>query len=228
MVLGFPEFFRIGTGLKSTRGSIVGLPTDDTGGMCLYDAITNHGNSGGPICDNTGRVVGVVRVIFNLTEKLAGGIPCEQALSFVREHVPEFHPVESTGNALAWTDVDALASKSTVLVVCRGQRDSLLTIPGDDDPVFQGSSKSASTKSGKRPSGSVRTEPTYIEDDCCISCKGTGKVRCPDCQNGTVAGNQHIELTPGLSIDKKIRIPCKTCDGTGQVRCPVCGGSGQE
>lgn len=234
MVLGFPEFFQIGTGLKSTRGSIVGLPSDDTDGMCLYDAITNHGNSGGPICDSTGRVVGVVRVIFNLTEKLAGGIPCEQAVAFVQKHVPDFHPVEESSPVVSWTDVDALASKSTVLVVCRGERDSSMTIPGRDESEFQSSSKSSAAKTGKRQSGSVKSEPTYIEDDCCLACKGAGKVRCPDCQNGTVGKTERVSTytDPGTGVelyaDKKIRVPCKTCNGTGQVACPVCSGSGVE
>jgi S1-C subfamily serine protease len=233
MVLGFPEFFRIGTGLKSTRGSIVGLPTAETDGMCLYDAITNHGNSGGPICDNSGHVVAVVRVIFNLTEKLAGGIPSEQVVGFLHDHIPEFHPVEGEDKVLAWPEVDALVSKSTVLVLCRAEK-SRFAIPNDDDAIFQSSSKSAQPKTTKHSSGSVKPQPTYIEDDCCVACKGTGKKICPDCQNGTVLKIEKVPMLkdPGTGVevytDKHLRVPCKTCDGTGYISCPGCHGSGLE
>jgi len=233
MVLGFPEFFDIGTGLKSTRGSLVGLPSDDTDGMCLYDATTNHGNSGGPVCDNTGRVIAVVRVGYNFMGKLGGGIPSEQVVTFLHEHIPDFHPIENGEKALAWPEVDALVSKSTVLILCRVPRDQL-SIPGGDDLAFQSSSRSAANKSTKRASGSVTSQPTYIEDDGCVACKGTGRVRCPDCQNGTIAKIEKVlafgDAGTGVQVytDKHVRVPCKRCDGTGQIECPVCHGSGRE
>ncbi|HTQ39173.1 MAG TPA: trypsin-like peptidase domain-containing protein [Pirellulales bacterium] len=232
MVLGFPEFFDIGTGLKTTRGSIVGLPSDDTEGMCLYDAITNHGNSGGPICDRTGRVVAVVRVIFNLKEMLNGGIPSEQVVPFLGAHIPGFQPTESGGSVLDWPDVDALVSKSTVLILCKAEREPHLTIPDGDDAAFQISSASSSKTSSKRSPGIVKSQPQYIEDDSCIACRGTGMVRCPDCQNGTVGRTEKV-LTSSIAgievyTDKKIRVPCERCHGTGQIPCPICHGTGRE
>ncbi len=231
MVLGFPKTSEYGEGLKSTRGSLSGLPDGDNEGMCLYDAKTNPGNSGGPVCDSTGRVIAVHRMGHKdaYSESLNGGIPCDEVVPYLQKHIPEFLPATNDGKILDWPAVDALVSKSTVLIKCGVERDSRLSVPGDDNIAFQSNSKSAATKSGKRPSGSVRTEPTYIEDDCCIACKGTGKVHCPDCQNGTVASTQHVDvITQGLSIDKKIRVPCKTCNGTGLLPCPICHGSGIE
>ena len=51
MVLGYPLGPEFGKSLKSTRGSMVAMPDASVDNMCLYDAVTNPGNSGGPLCD---------------------------------------------------------------------------------------------------------------------------------------------------------------------------------
>ncbi len=210
MVLGYPEFFKIGKGLKSTRGTLVGLPDPETENMCLWDASTNHGNSGGPVCDNMGHVIAVVRVGFHLElGQLGGGIPIEQVLPFLSKNISDFHPNLGSTDKLDWPAVDGLASKSTVLIQCKGAREVQLAI-----------------------GGKVHTQ--CIEDDGCVICRGSGKMRCPDCQNGTVGSTQRVvkyrEPVTGTTIyeDKKIRVPCKTCNGTGLVTCPECHGSGRD
>ncbi len=233
MILGFPEFFRIGTGLKSTRGTIVGLPEPDTDNMCLWDATTNHGNSGGPVCDNTGRVVAVVRVGYNLMGKLGGGIPSEQVVPFLKNYIPTLEPIES-GTKLEWPDVDTLVSKSTVLIQCSSDRERQVMIPDGDEDSFQATVASGIKGTTRQKSKTVRPGEGCIEDDGCLACHGTGRARCPDCQNGTVASTERVvkyrEPVTGTTIyeDKKTRVRCRTCGGTGQVSCPVCGGSGLE
>ena len=57
---GYPLGGEVGTGLKLTTG-IVSAPADQTPeGMILLDCRVNPGNSGGPLCDTHGRVVGMV------------------------------------------------------------------------------------------------------------------------------------------------------------------------
>ena len=58
-VVGFPE----GNAYNEAGGEVIGLVPgvlDQPGESILVDAVTKHGNSGGPLLDANGRVVGVV------------------------------------------------------------------------------------------------------------------------------------------------------------------------
>ena len=90
MVLGYPLGPSFGTTLKSTRGAMVAMPDPSLENMFLYDAITNPGNSGGPLCDKCGRVAGVVRAVTGSVGGTYGaGISITDAMPFIRKHVPE-------------------------------------------------------------------------------------------------------------------------------------------
>ena len=90
MVLGYPLGPSFGTTLKSTRGAMVAMPDPALDNMFLYDAITNPGNSGGPLCDKSGRVAGVVRAVTGSVGGTYGaGIPIADAMPFIRQHVPD-------------------------------------------------------------------------------------------------------------------------------------------
>ncbi|TWT42850.1 trypsin-like peptidase domain-containing protein [Botrimarina hoheduenensis] len=120
MVLGFPLGLQLGSALKATRGSMVALPDASNDGLCLYDALTNPGNSGGPLCDQSGRVVGVVRIITGDAGGVYGGaIPMAAAWSFLRQHAPDLDTNPEPGEILSWPDVDARMAPSTVLILNR-------------------------------------------------------------------------------------------------------------
>jgi len=125
LALGFPVMNVVGKGLKATRGIVTGLPSADTGNLMVLDVQVNPGNSGGPLCDKSGRVVGVVAAK-TFTERFVQGyglaIPMQTALSFIRQHVPEFSHREPAEEKLEWTDVDARISKSTVLILIKKQK----------------------------------------------------------------------------------------------------------
>jgi S1-C subfamily serine protease len=120
MVLGYPLGPTFGTTLKSTRGAMVALPDPALENMFLYDALTNPGNSGGPLCDKAGRVVGVVRAVTgNVGGSYGAGIPIADALPFIKQHVPGFKLNSGDGKELGWPEVDSLVSPSTVLIMCQ-------------------------------------------------------------------------------------------------------------
>lgn len=120
MVLGFPLGDLLGSVVKATRGTMVAMPDPTNDNLCLYDALTNPGNSGGPLCDNRGRVVGIVRVITGAAGGQYGGaIPIEQALGIIQRHAPGLVNDQSTGPPLPWTEVDRLVSRSTVMVLTK-------------------------------------------------------------------------------------------------------------
>ena len=135
MLFGYPEMLVLGTSLKATRGSISSLP-DPTGSLpseqgtsskvnskYLYDAVSNSGNSGGPLCDAGANVVAVHSTGVNTASRYAGGVPSTQALEFVKKNLPEFRPSAPSAAKLEWPQVDERASASTMLIWIR-QKDA--------------------------------------------------------------------------------------------------------
>lgn len=125
LALGFPITSVVGKGLKATRGIVTGLPNKETGNLLVLDVQVNPGNSGGPLCDRTGRVVGVVSAK-TYTERFVQGyglaIPIGDAIPFVKEHVPNFASKPHADTQVDWTAVDAEVSKSTVMILIQKRR----------------------------------------------------------------------------------------------------------
>jgi S1-C subfamily serine protease len=120
MVLGYPLGQEFGKTLKSTRGAIVAMPDPALDNMFLYDAVTNPGNSGGPLCDKSGRVAGVVRAVTGgIGGSYGAGIPIADALPFIKKHIPDFKINSGDGVEVGWPEVDARVSPSTVLILCQ-------------------------------------------------------------------------------------------------------------
>lgn len=120
MVLGYPLGPQFGMNLKATRGSVVALPTNEPDSMCLYDALTNPGNSGGPLVDQFGRVVAVVKAITGDIGGVYGAaIPMERALDFLKLQGISV-TIEQRGESLLdWPEVDSRIAPSTVLILNR-------------------------------------------------------------------------------------------------------------
>lgn len=123
-VIGFPLSFAYGDGVKLTRGAIVSLPEEANENLVMYDAITNPGNSGGPLVDFGGRVVGVVRAVTTIGQGGSYGmaIPMELAYPYIKQHVPELPPpvTNDIESALPLTGVDANCTPSTVQILSMG------------------------------------------------------------------------------------------------------------
>ena len=120
MVLGYPGGSLLGMELKVTRGAVIsqGDPQMD-GGNFLHSATVNPGNSGGPIVDQQGKVVGIVVAIVRTTaigNAYSVGIPVERIWPFLREHLAEVQPADAAAPELSWPDVGAAASPATVFV----------------------------------------------------------------------------------------------------------------
>ncbi len=125
MALGFPIASVVGKGLKATRGIITGLPSEETDKMMVLDVQVNPGNSGGPLCDRAGRVVGVVAAKTYTATFVQGyglAIPINDAMPFLKQHIRDFESAKSDGKTIEWTDVDALISPSTVMILIQKKR----------------------------------------------------------------------------------------------------------
>jgi S1-C subfamily serine protease len=121
---GYPLGTVFGQGLKLTTGVVTALPERGNDNMLLLDAKVNPGNSGGPLCDSSGNVVGMITrmTIGHLGEGLplesyGLAIPGNELDRFVRQHVSDFKPVPSSSRPLGWEEIDRQVSDSVVMIV---------------------------------------------------------------------------------------------------------------
>ena len=188
MLLGYPEMMTLGASLKATRGSIASLPDANAGDRYLYDAVTNAGNSGGPVCDDKGNVVAVHYLGINTASRYGGGIPSSKALEFLQKSLPDYAPGAPSTTRLDWPQVDEKVSPSTVLIWVR--------------------------KKDVRASGSS-IGSDLIELPICLFCSGTGDLRCafPGCAKGQVTrSGQRYDCG---SCGGRGMVDCKVCSGIG-------------
>jgi serine protease Do len=215
LILGFPDPTRFGKSLKATRGIVTGVPHDDRKTL-LFDAEANPGNSGGPVCNDSGEVVAVITFITfaGANEKLgkySGGIPIAFAHDFLRETIPNLKFSAGGGPSLRWTDIDARISPSTVMI----------TAYGEVGPAAHGA-------------GGVPLNTAHrVHDLSCSVCWGAGERDCPkkECRQGmiTVQGAKEMSRSvTGLGPDHVTysrvftKRRCETCSGKGRVVCPHC------
>ena len=131
MVLGYPLGPEFGKSLKSTRGSMVAMPDASVDNMCLYDAVTNPGNSGGPLCDKKARVAAVVRAVTgSVGGSYGAAIPIASAMPFLRSHLPDLAAVATDEQEFDWPGVDAKIAPSTVLILKKEERRTDIGVGG--------------------------------------------------------------------------------------------------
>jgi S1-C subfamily serine protease len=208
MVFGFPGMSP-GTipSLKSTRGNISGLP-DESHNAYASDAITNPGNSGGPICDATGSVLGIHCAATNtLAKNYALHIPHSRALPLLKNLIPNYEQLPPNPVKKQWSDVDGIVSGSTVLIWIQGL-ESVSDISAKQD-----------TQKGPRP----------LEDRWCMTCAPIGIVKCPTCQGTGVAVAAPLTIVKSVDSNgtKRLnafpeKVTCWSCNGTAKAQCPDC------
>ena len=117
---GYPGGGAVGSGLKLTEGIISSPPDQTPDGMLLLDCRVNPGNSGGPLCDRYGNVVGVVTA-----KSLSGfgidsygmALPAGAVRDFLEKHLPGHEDQAPGTEELAWDEIDRLIAPSVVLVL---------------------------------------------------------------------------------------------------------------
>ncbi len=209
-VVGFPMTAEFGRNVKSTRGAISALPDPSKGNLLVYDATTNPGNSGGPVCDKHGNVVAVHSTGYNFFEKMAGGIPSAHAIPSIKQKLPKFDAKNAPGPEMEWPDVDEKVSQSTVMLISYYN-------------TFDIGLATAASK--------TKGQGSYLEDRSCTACNGSGYSPCPrkGCSYGFITKSiYYTEIIGSIRkpvIVRKFRTVkerCPVCNGKNRVPCP-CG-----
>lgn len=189
MVFGYPEFTILGATLKATRGSISSIPDPKVEASYLYDAITNSGNSGGPVCDASGNVVAVHFASMNTASRYGCGVPATVARNFLGTALPGSQTVVGGKDKLDWPAVDAKVSPSTVLIWVRQRQ-------------------------GATSTSTSNVAADSIELPLCLFCGGNKGLRCvaPGCAKMRIAnrGRSNCAACNGSGLVK-----CQVCEGLG-------------
>lgn len=212
MILGYPMSEVLGTGLKATRGIVSALPDETRGAggdFILFDATADHGNSGGPVIDDRGRVVAVLTIGLNTKASLTGGVPAATAVTFASEHVPDFQPANagsSDADSSSWSDLTQLVGPSVVRLTCYYRAGV---------PVVSGAANRTAASEN------------VFEDRTCPHCNGRSVLACPrkGCVEGHVSVKYIVETIVGQAVVRQAKFRdevCSTCSGRSAVDCPGC------
>ena len=217
MVIGYPMSQIVGIDIKSTRGAITALPDPTHDNLLMYDAVTNKGNSGGPVCNRHGHVVAVCTAVYTIPGRIGAGTPAKYALPFVRQYVPDLKVASPDDPELDWPDVDAKISASTVFVIVYKKVADVGFVASD----------------AEKRKGNQR----FYEDKSCSACNGHKYFPCKvrKCLNGyiTIRVPRRVVVGDPNGVNRTVTVfdrkkqRCKTCSGKDRIKCPHCRGSGR-
>lgn len=117
---GYPQGDTLGSGLKFTKGAISDLPNASLDNMILLDLRVNPGNSGGPLCDRQGRVIGMI------TAKTGGldldsygmAIPASELITYLDAHLPDGSKRGQTAPQTGdWAEVSKVVRPAVLMIL---------------------------------------------------------------------------------------------------------------
>jgi len=87
-VVGYPLTDMLGESVKISRGTIAGIIDRDEGKLFQIDANVNPGNSGGPLIDEKGNVVGIASALLagESVDPVGFAVPADEALALLKQH----------------------------------------------------------------------------------------------------------------------------------------------
>ena len=120
-VVGFPLAFFVGTSMKITRGTISGIGPINTVKCFQVDAPVNPGNSGGPLLNNKGQVIGIITSKINpaFADSIGFAIPINYANPLLKQDyiIPTTGAI--TNQPLDGTSIARIAQQSVVYILVK-------------------------------------------------------------------------------------------------------------
>jgi len=118
---GYPLGVVIGKGLKLTTGVVSSPPDGTAENMILLDLRVNPGNSGGPLCDSRGNVVGMVTAKTSAlgVDSYGMALPAAELLKFLEANLPAdaARPeAAESDEPLSWDNVDQKVSPAVLMI----------------------------------------------------------------------------------------------------------------
>ena len=122
-VFGFPLGVEFSTEVTFTWGHVGSKRGEEKDRMLVLDCRVNPGNSGGPLCDAQGHVVGMV------TAKVSGpggvdsygmALPAKDLREFLKKHLPGYDEQQSAASGGArqgWDEINPVVSPSVVMIL---------------------------------------------------------------------------------------------------------------
>jgi len=111
----------VGSGLKLTTGIISATPEAGNENKLVLDAKVNPGNSGGPLLDSHGAVIGIVSAKsfggFGTIESYGLAIPAPEVEAFLKKHLKGYQSSEAPSQKIDWQELNRRASPSVFMVM---------------------------------------------------------------------------------------------------------------
>lgn len=199
-----------GLGVENTRGSIAAI-FEECPDTIMYDVVLNPGQSGGPLLDATGRVIGINTFVHLPDQGFSGAVHANAVIPFLEENIPGFVAARDEKGELSWPEIANAGAASTVFVE---------VLFKDAVPVLAAKARS-------------RMKGYYFVDESCLFCKGTGRVPCRNrsCHGGKITERYTDTVVVGFgdsarltTVPKFRELDCPNCVG-GALTCPACHGS---
>lgn len=186
--------------IRDLKMSAVACPP---GSDCfILDGRRKRGYVGGPICDESGNVVGMASSISALDSGLTPVMPISHVLSHLKGHIGKFE--EPQQSKIVFDDPAKIIERTgkSVCQVIVSRKYHTFGMGKSDDP-------------------------RYVLDTKSSCCGGTGKVNCPKkgCNNGQISVKRKVVVAQdpiaGKVYATKVFIEaCPRCNGNGTVPCP--------
>jgi len=121
---GYPLGTTLGHGLKLTKGGISSLPEAANRNMLMLDLKVNPGNSGSPLCDSRGNVIGIVSARSGFApfpgapvESYGLAVTSKDVAAFLQAAQVEFLSSEPAPTPLTWEEIDRRVSPAVAMVI---------------------------------------------------------------------------------------------------------------
>ena len=126
VVMGFPLIDRLGGQIKVTRGIVSSGKSNTAGADVVTDAKVNPGNSGGPMLDKSGNVIGVVTMKSSnsqFEDSYGLAISAGKVRKFLEKNNIKVTPGVASASSLSVEEVAAKVKPATVCIICTERED---------------------------------------------------------------------------------------------------------